>query len=217
MTPAPDYSADDNEERSSPLVTVLKWASIFLLGSFALGFSVAGIENLIEEPARVRYWAIAGSGLAALALAIWFASRMIKASAAQKISKSERGSNRLLLLSGVLGGVLSLAMVVGTSLWGGSFELMSNEPVPPLVAGIVIAAWLVLMPWITIAWYRTVDEHERETYVSGAMFALHAYAVVVPAWWLAWRGGFMSEPNHMLIYLGVIAIWGLAWLWRRLR
>ncbi len=216
MTPAPQTSPSPSEREDSHALTIVKWLGMLIFASFALGFAVAGIESVLETPDSLQNWLITAAGTAGLALSVLFALRLIRSRQKEPLSRSEKRGNYLLIASGLLGGVLSLAMIVGTSMLGAKFDLFSNDPIPGVVATIAIGTWLCIMPWISLAWYRTVDEIERDNSNFGALLALYSYATLAPTWWLGWRGGFLPEPQDMLIYIAVIAIWSIGWLWRRI-
>jgi hypothetical protein len=45
------------------------------------------------------------------------------------------------------------------------------------------------------------DEVERQNSYKAASFAGMALMVVYPVWFLLWRGGFVSEPVHWMLFL----------------
>ena len=121
MTPSPQASSDPIDKEPSPFLTVLKWAALMIAFSFALGFFIAGVERVIEDPKDATSWLIAAAGAAGVAIALVLAFRLQRSCANRPVSHSERSGNRLLIASGASGAVIALAMIVGTSMMGGDF------------------------------------------------------------------------------------------------
>ena len=72
-----------------------------------------------------------------------------------------------------------------------------------------------MVPPITWAWHRSIDEHESEAYRDGTLAGIYVFSAVAPGWWLAWRGGMLPEPDVMIVFLIVYVVWGLVWIIRR--
>jgi hypothetical protein len=113
-----------------------------------------------------------------------------------------------------------LSLLLGAGLLFGSDRThvgpLGDGPIDRTVAAALIAVWVVyfLVSWL---WWRNVDEHEAKAYNFGAVVAIHVYFFIVPAWWVAWRAGFVPEPQHMAMVLVTALVWSAGWFWRRYR
>lgn len=183
---------------------------------FAVGVVTGVIAGAVERGAvkPLAAAALAASVLVAIACG-WLVRRALPALYAEASPRVSR-ARRLVTLSGAVGGVLGILMVLG-SLWAGDRppEMFSNTPMPEWIALAGIAVWLVLVPPLTWAWHRSIDEHEAGAYRDGTLAGMYAYCAIAPTWWIGWRGGFLPEPQEMITFLIVIAVWGLVWVVRR--
>jgi hypothetical protein len=62
-----------------------------------------------------------------------------------------------------------------------------------------------------------MDEVEKERGYKSAAFAGAALIIVYPTWFLLWKGGFVSEPIHWVLFLLFWLSLALASLWYRFR
>lgn len=192
------------------LIAVLAVTALFALGAVS-GMIAAMLEG--GASGVVIALAIAAAGIGALCL--WLLRLVLRGDPARPAAPSVRKGQQLLIIAAVLGGVLGLWLSAGQDALTGEYQILGNQPLPPIIALVAIGLWLVLVPLVTWQWFRTVDEHERRAYNFGSIIALHAYVFAMPAWWIGWRGGFLPQPDHIVIFLGVCAVWTAGWLWRR--
>lgn len=157
-------------------------------------------------------------GLLALLAAAW-GLLILKpwAASGEPMSPKTRKANNLMLLSGALGGVIGAAMSISVVSLDDPYALFSNGAMAPEIVIPVLVVWLLIVPLISWQWHRSVDEHEMQSYQVGGLAALYLYTFVTPAWWLASRGGLLPAPDTMILFLVVMAVWGIGWFWRRYR
>jgi len=165
---------------------------------------------------------LAGAGLFVLGCLYggWRAARSLRAaSAADGRPTPREGRYRMvMMLAGLLGGVISLVLVLqNDTSTGNPLELLNG----PLSPGVAIALALlvgVLLPALSIYWHlRAIDEQEAAAYNKGALFAMYAYWVGAPVWWLLWRGGLVAAPDGVLIYVATAVIATVTWFWAKYR
>ena len=132
------------------------------------------------------------------------------------LTPKERTNRNLLIVSGLLGGATSLALAFAVE---GGLErgALSNAPLPPGVAILLILVIGVLVPALSLYWHRVIDEQEADAYKTGAVYAFYVFGIGAPVWWLAWRGGFVPAPNGFVIYFATVFILGVVWLWKKYR
>jgi hypothetical protein len=185
---------------------------LFCLG-IAVGVTAAFVERGSVKPLAL---AIAAAALAVAALCGWALYRL-KPFAREEgpIAPRVLKARRTLIASGLIGGVLGVVLSVSTLSLDNPWGLFGNTPVPPIAAALALGVWLIVVPLLSWRWWRNIDEHEAAAYSSGAVAGIYAYAFLTPSWWMAWRGGFLPEPQPMLIFAAVMAVWGIAWMNRR--
>ena len=197
---------------------VVGTAVLVVVFAYSLGVVVGASEALLEGrggSARVARLAVA---LVALVGCIWgviFLRPWPRRD--EPVSPRTRKAYNLLLLSGVLGGVIGIALAISTISMDEPMAMFSNSPMAPAIVVPVLAVWLLIVPLLSWQWHRSVDEHEAEAYKFGGLAGLYLYAFLAPAWWLAARGGLVPAPDTMVIYLIVLGVWCIGWFWRRYR
>ncbi len=165
---------------------------------------------------------LAGAGLFVLGClyAGWRAGRSLRAASAVGGPPTPReGRYRLvMILAALLGGAISLTLALqNDTLTGNPLELLDG----PLSPGVAIALALlvgVLLPALSLYWHlHAIDEQEAAAYNKGALFAMYAYWVGAPVWWLLWRGGLVAAPDGVLIYVATAVIATVIWFWAKYR
>jgi len=213
-------SEERPEQRAATFKTVTVAALLGLILLLALG-AIGGIAAaMLDGEANNRSEAaiILAISLLAGGAAGWGLVRLKPwAGSGEPVSPATKKANNLLLLSGLIGGVLGAAMSLSMISADDPLALFSNSPMPRAVVIPSLAVWLLIVPVISWLWHRNVDEHEEQSYQFGGLAALYLYAFVTPAWWLAARGGLMPAPDAMIIFVGVMLVWCIAWFWRRHR
>lgn len=131
------------------------------------------------------------------------------------IAPSVKKSKRIMVLSMIVGAALGMYMAIALAADPGRFDFFSNSHMNSTVAAVAIASWLLIVPLLTLAWWRNVDEHEKEAYREGAMVSSHAYLFIVPSWWLAARAGWVPAQDPMIVLVLVGIIWSVVWLYRK--
>ena len=81
------------------------------------------------------------------------------------------------------------------------------------LAGLYLAALLVG----TLLLNSVMDEVERQRGYKAVSFAGAALMVVYPTWFLLWKGGFVAEPVHWVLFVLFWLSLALASLWYRFR
>ena len=63
----------------------------------------------------------------------------------------------------------------------------------------------------------SVDEHEKYNSYKAVSAAGGLYVVVYPVWFLLWKGGFVAEPIHWVLFVGFWVSLAAATLYYRFR
>jgi len=117
-------------------------------------------------------------------------------------------------------GALALAGGVGGGIVGAQqsdrlFDLA--HPWPPLLCLALAALLLIAAAIGGLVLRRQADEVERLAKLKAAHAGASVYLVVYPIWFLLWKGGFLPEPMHVLLYAIVVVAILLASLFYRFR
>lgn len=133
---------------------------------------------------------------------------------ADPLTPNERLNLNLVVGCAVAGFLMGLLLVASGG--SGPPSMFSDAPIPPVTAAIMIAAIVLILP-VSAYWHRIVDEQEADAYKAGALWGIYVYWIGAAVWWFAWRGGFVPEPDGVLIYLATIVTVGAIWLWKKYR
>lgn len=88
---------------------------------------------------------------------------------------------------------------------------------PPAMALGLLALFAVAMIAGTYVMNQVMDELERQRGYKAASFGAVVLLVGYPAWFLLWKGGFVPQPSHWLIYVLFLVAVALGQLWYRFR
>ena len=87
----------------------------------------------------------------------------------------------------------------------------------PTLAAMMAAVYLVAVMGGGILLSRVTDELERQRGYKAVSFAGSALMLVYPTWFLLWRGGFVPEPVHWMLFVLFWLSLALASLFYRFR
>jgi Na+-driven multidrug efflux pump len=87
----------------------------------------------------------------------------------------------------------------------------------PTVAALLAAAYLAALLIGGILMNGVMDEEERQRAYRAVSFAGTVLIVVYPTWFLLWKGGFVTEPVHWVVFVLFWLSLALASLWYRFR
>lgn len=182
-----------------------------------------GVFDAWQEHGEARTGVVVGLSLAvaAMGIGIWLALSALRSghyNVALPNSPRMRRSRILTyvcLAIGLISGIAS-HFIPHSSESGADLSDMHHGPIGKAAAIALLVGWLVGMA-VSIYWHMTLDEIERAEYEFGALAAFYGYVTIAPAWWVAWRGGMLPEPDGIAIFFGVLIIWCIGWAWRRWR
>ena len=218
MTANPDLRGDAGP--GAGIRHTLKIAAAGLLVLFTLGATVGAFvatADLGITPKRIVL--TAGLVLAAIAAGYWLVSLLRRFPSTGPEAPRVATARRMVVISGAVGGLLGVLMAVATIGVGDApaFAPFSDAPLPPLLAALLIAILVLVVPPVTWIWHRSIDEHETAAYRLAALIALYAYFWLSVVWWLGARGGFLPPVEGIIVFFVTIAVWGLGWAWARFR
>lgn len=87
----------------------------------------------------------------------------------------------------------------------------------PTVSLVLSGLFLLAIIGGTIFLQSTMDEVERDRGYKAAAAAGAAFLIVYPLWFLLWKGGFVPEPIHWVLFLLFWVTLALASIWYRFR
>jgi hypothetical protein len=207
----------DNGQRVKRVLKLsgLVFAIVFLFG-IGTGITYASLEDGGFTLVRS---AILGVVVLMTLFCVWLAVRILNAPTGEAPpTPKERLNRNLLIACGALGFVMSMLMMFtqdGPDLTNG---LLSNDPLQPGIAIVLLVLMGVVLPILSFVWHRSaVDEQEVAAYKDGALWGLNVFMLGLPVWWIAWRGGFVPAPDMIFIYFATIFVMGAVWMWKKYR
>jgi len=87
----------------------------------------------------------------------------------------------------------------------------------PTLAAVLAGLYLVVMVGGSLLMHSVTDELERQRGYKAASFAGLVLMLVYPTWFLLWRGGFVPEPVHWMLFVLFWLSLALAALYYRFR
>lgn len=207
-------TSPDTDRAPGLIRNVLLIGGTALLAIFATGIATGASVAAYESGLTATRAAIIAGAFAITGLSAWAGWRFSRASG--PLSPRTRKARNLVWACGGVGAVLGLLLAFSEDGMPKA-SLFSDEAISPTIAVLMLAVWFIALPLITWRWKATVDEHELGAYTFGGMAALYAYTFLTPGWWIAWRAGFVPEPQHMMIFLLTMCVWGGGQLWRKYR
>jgi hypothetical protein len=183
--------------------------AFLFLPAFAVGFTKG---RLGQGPLENTDFAILGAAallLIVICFAVW---RMWPAESGEPEAPRVKQSRMVIFTCMGVGALLGMILVLTQE---PGVEMFFDGPINPIIAGVVIAVWLLFVPIATLKWLRTVDEHEADAYREGAFIAGHAYLFLAPAWWMAHRAGWLPAQDPMIVFLIICTVWSAVWFAKR--
>lgn len=216
MTKFDASSGASPDADSNAASTAVKRLLIGLIGGFCLLFlagviagysSVAFSYDTLTTKDVITLSALAAT-FAGIALAMW---KFWPGPSDEPVAPSTKKSNRIIWI------MIALSLVLGIflGLTDTTQSFLTNKPIEPMVALVALVGWVIVVPVLTWLWWRSVDEHEASAYTDGALISAHIYPIATPAWWFAWRAGWMPEQDPMVMFLLIAITWSVIWLYRR--
>jgi hypothetical protein len=110
---------------------------------------------------------------------------------------------------------LFTGLYVGGNFVGDGFDF--SGPWSPTAAAAIAVVYLAAMAVGSLLMSRHMDELERDRGYKAAAAAGAAYVLVYPVWFALWKGGFVPEPVHWMLFLLFWVTLALAALFYRFR
>ncbi|MEZ5682494.1 MAG: hypothetical protein R3E14_14490 [Erythrobacter sp.] len=211
MVTLEEEQRDDSFPRKLARFLAIGFAVILVVFGFAV--ATGGAVVLFEKgELTARVLGALGLGLALFSAGAFSLFRLNPLSFLNEpVSESVRKTRRSVAWSMLLGAALGIALVVSDS----DLNAFSNGPIDRNVAIAVSLAYVVFTPIFALYWHRNADEYERAAYADGALVAIYAYSLITPGWWMLTRAGLVPPQDPMIVFLIVIAIWGIGWLMKK--
>lgn len=214
-----DRDENDNSNSRSTIWMMLAGLGIVMTGGAIVGYFTemkSGGEDPLSTPGIIAL-AIFITIIGGLAYSIWRNASKIKASG-EPLSRREKLNNWILIGSGLLGGIMAMILSLSGTVSAENPDVFSNAPISPTVALVLSFIVAVLLPLVSWYWHKkVVDEQEEAAYRTGTLFAMYAFWIVAPVWWLLWRGGMLPAPDGVALYLMTTFVALIIWFWKKYR
>ncbi len=214
-----DHDEADNSNGRSTIWMMLAGLGIVMTGGAIVGYFSemnSGGKDPVSTPGIIAL-AVFVAIIGGLAYSIWRNARKIRASG-EPLSRREKLNNRILIGSGLLGGIMALILSISGTASTNNPDVFSSEPISAPVALLLAFIVGVLLPLVSYYWHKkVVDEQEEAAYRTGTLFAMYAFWIVAPVWWLLWRGGMLPAPDGVALYLMTTFVALIVWSWKKYR
>jgi hypothetical protein len=119
-------------------------------------------------------------------------------------------------LLGLTGGIVGGALGGAT----GQFSRFLTDPDATISPTLAIAAAAVTVIGTivgAIAYFRHIDELERQVNYWTANITVNFYFLTYIAWFILWKGSLLPEPSHETLFGSTFVVMILAYYWKKLR
>jgi len=117
----------------------------------------------------------------------------------------------------IIGGLMGAGAVLG--FFSAMFEIDGGGFMEGIPAGWAIAASIILIGALSYGGWRyhlATDELDRRDHQWASVAALNFYIGGYATWYLWWRGGLVSEPQHQTVFVATMAVMLLAYGYKKL-
>jgi hypothetical protein len=131
----------------------------------------------------------------------------------QHLPRRERATVKFIagaLLLGLIGG-----LVGGLSSSYSSWFVGEARDLPPAIAIGLVVLLATVSPWVTLRWWRAIDEHEQAAYTEGANISGHFILFAGIGWWVLSRAGLVPDPDAMALIIAMSFVWTGVWIYRK--
>lgn len=121
-------------------------------------------------------------------------------------------------LQSIIGTLMGAGAVLG--FFSAKFEMDGGGFMQGIPAGWAILASVILLGALGFGGWRyhlATDELDRRDNQWASVAALNFYIGGYASWYLWWRGGLLSEPQHQTIFVATMAVMLLAYGYKKLR
>jgi len=129
----------------------------------------------------------------------------------------ERGRRRRKFL--IIGALAAVGGIGGGIVGGHEADRLFDlaHPWPPLLCLALAAALLVAVVIGKFALRGQLDEVEKLAKLKATNVGASLFLIGYPIWFLLWKGGFVPEPQHVVIYAVLLVVMLLASLFYKFR
>ena len=110
-----------------------------------------------------------------------------------------RQRRRTIIFAALFVAGLFTGMYGGWKLAEGDFDI--SAPWSPVASLGFTALFLGAMLIGSVLLSKNTDEVQRDIYYKMSGLAGSVYVVVYPAWFMLWKGGFVPEPSHWILFI----------------
>ena len=207
----------ENEPVKANRQPSLIWISVIVLLIAMASGGVEGYFDGVREAGKPDQSAamvhalvlLGGTGL--MALYLWRFGTFWKS-----WSKRKKLYAASLILACALGFFFSMALLIDRTS-GADSSLFGSGAIDPGIAITLSAAWIGGMALSVLMYHRSVDDHEKQAYLWGALAGFYAVVFPAPAWWLLERGGLAPPVDGMILFLLALSANAIVYFWLKFR
>lgn len=199
---------DEQDGATSDMKRMIKIGLTAIIYLISLLIVVAGDEIFPAEfPEWLELTMVLGAAVLVLFISYYLSKGMgMVRTDGEPAAPSTKKTQRMLKTAGVVGTMTGILLVAlgGPSL--DSVNAFSNNPLSPVVAGLVALILSIATIVLGFHWYRTADEHDRSASDKGAQAGIYTFAIITPVWWLGERASVLPPQEPMLVLVLVLTV-----------
>ena len=211
-----DHVTDDDTPFSAKryFAHLILWSTALAFALIAAVVVVVAASRLPDAGEAFDLWAVAIGTPVTLLAAYGLWRTMPDFTMGEPHTPRGNRMRRLIAAIVFVGIAISLPINLADSGQGGKL-LWGNGPMPQTPALIAVVMWSLSIPVVMVAGRRVADEHTRAAGDFGMMVGFQTFAYIAPMWWMGWRGGFLPQPDVMILFIVAGALSAGANLWKR--
>lgn len=125
-------------------------------------------------------------------------SRAARQAGSGELTARRTSRNRMIIIALLFGVGLATGIAAGNHVADNGFA----GPWPPMLSIGAAVLFAVAMLVGSVAMSRVTDEVQRAQSYKAVALAGAGYMLAYPLWFLLWKGGFLVEPIHWVLFIG---------------
>lgn len=220
MTQLPEMTHDQIDDEQPSMLRywghIAGWSFILTFALIGLVLAAIATAHLVSGEGGGKDWYLIGGGLLVAAVLFVPLKRwMPDFTQGEPDTPRGRKMRRVLVALVLLGILISAPLIISDTASEEDITLFGNGPVPAMAAAAMIALWGLILPVMIVVTRRSSDEVARAAGEFGSMVGFQLFGWATPIWWIGWRGGFLPQPDVMIIFVATLLVATVATHWKR--
>lgn len=203
---------------TEPRTPGIIWPLVIVFGAVMLAGAFTGYNAAAADAGKttVAWWVgpLVATALGAAGLFVYIRRH---ADWFRGLSPRQRRYWLALGLSGVVGGIIGVWLVLDQPMDRGAIDRFSSGALSP---GFAIGASLLWVAGLTICmilYHRAIDDHEERAWLWAGLAGWYAFVFPAPVWWVLHRADLTPPVDVMALFLLSLVTNAAVYLWLKFR